>query len=1473
MAELFKEEEKKIDTSFKDEKEGLSEGYKKTEAVDLSYLDSPEYEYLKQSGEIGWLKFKDWKNLVGLDEIHRHVSDNTVESWKENVEASKKAVKDARIKRDQFAIEHPEDITVGSKLLGGVVESITNPIELGANIGAGVATGGASLLTKVAVQESIDIGQLILEKERYDEEAPSVKEIAFTSAVSALPDVAGSLIGSTARNKIKGKQIIKDIKGSKLFQMKVNKDSVGDSISNIAHDVGGEKINVKSPQEQIIEIDNLGNNPQATQQAWKTEYGVNVENGKDPYISVGKDISPKKYDAQPKDTVLGDPYGIVGELTSDAYRNKFKKATGIDIPKDIKINDMASVFIKNRIKNIQLNKDSSVLSRYVDTVEVMMNPSNKMFKTIKSPIEQYINPEKTPLQNIAIIQDNTQIHKKLGNKFAVAIDEYYGRVKKEGRHFKAGFNVEYPRRIINNLDSEFQTQVINIQNEYRQMLGMKFQNFIGNIGSKENNMAKAWIQGSNSEDFVNFGKNYGCTKFVNSAYKDSVLLDSFRMKANLTDSKFYKEISKKYGSSFDEYGDIRYNGEIFKNLTKAKKNIEHTEMIYDLLENNNPEQYVKFITNAKRYLDGGISKEEKNEIIKFFDVDKGYLTRRTRELADEINTRFDKLSTEELTSNNKNNWIKKSIKNIESKKNKLAQESVKINQCVNKNSLIRKFQSYFDGDLDLHQDAWKNVGLRKDIDFEKEIMPFYKNVDGGNPVFKLEKGQTPVEHFKEFVASIKSTTKNHRYSDDRISVGELRRFFNDDKMSDFFINVNEGSHLKQNWEIMNDIVHKNSEESARFLKFGSTSPNALKNKLTDKLEEYIKGDLRKQTGPETKALNSILEEMNQYLENIHIKTPSTARSTQSRVHRAFQTGVRFGIMGLTGPAEIIGSNQAIALMRAQKYGGFNPYLNALRAGNNGDLIFPKGKYIVAQAVKDTDFSKFGDNTFNTVDRFAMSIQSFSDSQMRNLGEAHTVALLDNLPEKYNGLENELKEVFSTNGIDESNYHVFKEFTSNHIEKNQNIIDVNKLYRNIEIGTDNKMSEALKNSYYRISQDIGDIRYNAKFMPKTKDEILQWYTMFRGFTRMLNADLATRVFSFTDSDGISKSKLSKAYINRDDAWKYMAKDTGLGLTGLGAIVFANQANIVGKEFTQSKHTFDQRVAIVKAHGTHIYNTICKSDGFIDWAMGVAELGSITPKDVFQATDMLPSLFTKLKRVYDTFTDEEKKAYGTNVEEGLQQFALFIAQTFISRVGTNLGTATYNYATQGDIVSMPKKIYGLSKEESQKAFADVTQEQLKEQLDDDSKFYTSMVDYLHNRNDSYDEMPDNYYKQELEKQIKDKDENTKNHAKQIYAVNFSNGSIGYTEAGKRLNIETNGMIDIKPLEKDDVKPFKKHNIAHKDGWKAPKKINLNRFIAPSQPSVQEDVSDWKAPKKIDINKFFMPIKIKQQDVEDIVKKDIK
>ena len=1289
--------------------------------------------YAALTGEVGFKKFMDLVSIFSPS----------------SSEDRKQAVIDAMRERDQYYIENEDKLGAVDKFTGGLIETICNPAEIGAQVGLAVATGGSSIPVQLGAQAGFDIAQANIESYRYEDRFQTAGENIMTVATSVAPDLlmigAGAAIRKAKSGIIKNQDIFGDININVLDEMR-------------AYDNAG--VGTKSKQQQI-----KTDFPEAVQEEVYKQGYKRIEKPSTQYFNHIKSFNPALQQVD---------FTSVSSIGHRAYMDTGANSTVLQ-------RTMTDYNFIDKIDNMT-------------PVELFGTPLDEIYGKGFS--------KKTSVQKAIIVQNKeNDIVDNFTKSIEPTIEDYNRRMKaSDGK--EVGLFKEQIDNALLDINSSFQSQKLSVQNEYINIINKGYDDtpitlndYIKSTGVDNKDISASWIKGTVSDSQHN--KN----GFLKTAYEDSIILDELDTKTSLFDISEFESFNRKFGKLFDEDGDIIFDGNIFENFSKATT--DEKEIIVRAMKDN-PTQFVEFITNAKETLDNvlqagkNVSDEFKTKVSEIFNGDYNNIVKFLKKNKDYIVSEFSEFEKVLEKGQDAKIWKKGVATKIAERKRELAIESIKINQTVNKQELLKDMQKYFDIDR-ITSENFKNVTLKADMTeaFEKEIMPFYTN-----GTFKLLEGESPITHFASFIADLKKTRRSAKVIGEYKSIGELRTYFNENKMSDFFIDVNQGQYLKSNSELIRDIFDFNTSKTARFLEYGSTSPYVISNKFRYKLEESY-----------AKLYGSELNEFQR-------KVLRTARERADRMFKSTQTGyareipnktliasqglrqqLRRGILSFSGLPELLGQNYFITLSKAQRYGGSKVYLNQFRHITKNIKSDSKyAKYTIGNISKSIDISNIDANKFDLV---AFSFQEASDKQMKKFGEIFSTQILDNLPMKMNMLENEMKDLLVRNGItDEASYNAFREFASNHIKGNNYYVNMNELTKAIQLD-ENQLAQTLRNVHYHLSDYIGNPAHKAPMNTVAMDEISNWYNLFRVFSKNMNADTLTRLTQYVDANGVAKNRFNITQWYGDMGGTGVAKDIALFGTASTMLILGGYGYSLSKELIESDRDFKQKVSLIRTKNDQIADIIQDKD-FIEFVKLSVELTGTNPIDALTATNMPESLKNKFVKIYNTFTDEEKKTLGTNVEEGVAVLADEVIKTFGSRILRNVAVSAYKEVTQESIDTMPKKIYGFNKEDMDRFESYVRNPIFKEHnemiLDNEIKQKEAEINYMNNDVSSFEKLSDNLKGiAEViisENNIQDKDDFRSDFAAKV-SVGKSKEQIVYEIANERPSDNIDTQVTISAL----------------------------------------------------------------------------
>lgn len=1298
-------------------------------------------ENLLLSAKVGALKFVDLLTMANIDEAQLKGSDEkvkaNVEAYEKAKEQSKQDVKDAMLERDNLYIANEQDLGFMDKMAGGLVESIANPFELSAQVGIGIATGGASIPLQLGAQASFDVAQATYETQRYEDRTPTPKEIATTIGMSLAPDLLFMGAGNYIR---KAKSTIAN--------------------STVAGDIN---INVRN---EINSFDSILKDDMSKPQQMYTDYGI----GDSSVYLTGKKT--------PMEATKLELFEKMEKLAADNPDYKYAVEQW-----GTKLNSNQFKLMQDEIINGGAN---TILSRSVNTGKFLTSEFSKVVDNDLIQMDIF-NPKKTDIQNIKNI--NKKLNPVIDNLIEGTIptvEDYVKRWEVSANKTAAGEKIKSPtinyRQVdttLNSIDAKFNTQRLYAQNEYIQKLGTTPKEFLNEVGGEGKDITSQWLKNE-------FNSSQSGYDFLNSAYKDSVMLDELRMGASLTDMAEFESFHRSYGRSFDIDQNIVYDDVLLDTLLSAKNKPNDLNLLKEAMQSN-PDEYVSFMVNAKENVANvrGVGSKFKKEF---------------------INSEYDKLINGLDVSSDPKIWKKEIAKKISERRRKLAEESIKINQSTNKQAMLGDFDKYYETKIskeNVREVKLSEEGLKN---FKSEIIPLYNEgilVTPENLDFE--------RHFAELIHDLKKTRSSAKWTGEYKTIGELRTYFEKDKMVEFF-EMGEGKYLKNNAELVRDIFDRQTSDVARFIEYGSTSPFVLKNRVNFELKKVASEKLGKELSDAQKvAYQTIIYRTNNMITNTQTGATRLLPTAGEEALSTARGIIRRGILSGTGLAELGVQNYAISSMRAQKYGGAKVYVNtplyqAKRMVKGAKTDLPNAKYNIAQLTKDTDLSYINRTTLtDKFDNFAFAFQDYSAKQMSRYGEAHATSILHNLPKDFNSLENELKDLLKKQGVDENNFTQFRNLTKEHIDNNGLTVNMQLLSEASETG--NEMAYNLLNSYYQLSDDIGNPMSKSKMRSKTVGEIEQWYSMFRSFSRNLNSDTIGRVLNYTNADGLSKSRLNFSQYKADLGYGGIAKETALFATGLTSMAIGGYAYTQVKELLQSDRSMDQKLAIMQIKSNEVLDAIKENQKDIIPLM--VQYSSVNPLEMVEATNIPSSLWKSASKIYDNFTDEEKKAYGgTNVKEGTTLLVNEMLKYTASRVGANIAKSIQKTATDDDVSTL-EKVYGLTPEqqlEYESIVRGMNYEEFKIGIMEDRSKIKSEIDMLEGNTETYNKI-DKQERDLFEQSLVD------NNIKESDADSYRTEYAVISKASKDIEdtmeaVKTSMNIDMRPtkevLETKSVEP---------------------------------------------------------------------
>ena len=1367
------------------------------EVQELSEGAKNELVYLGKSAEVGFKKGIDL--LVAVDQgIQKLENPITVDT------PTKQWAMDAIAERDAFYLANQKDISGATEFVGGMVETMSNPVELGINVIEGALTGGSSLVAKLGMTALYNgvttMGIENIYSKRYTGEYLSLGETAKIGAQTAI--LSGIMTGI---GEVKSKYINNHELGDKTINVKKNIDTQQDMFTYDGNNVQKMFTNYQEQMSSIVIHDPY-------------EVKFTVSSGVDPSLEKGTvAINVTPYDFVDKSLDNVD----VGYKDTSTFQRK-ERATVLGRKwQDIRAIDDRINYIKSQPKEVQ--------EAFLNELNTNINVDTNKYTTINVPM--------SILNKDAIVIETT-----LNNKTNLILDEVIRdiapTVKYAYENWKSDDGVNrimvgsYAQidDALHKIDNLYKTQKLYCQEEYLNLVNkqggsLDVNGYINNIKDDKIEVARKWINGM--EETV-VGDD---TNFLREAYNDSVRLDQLDMKNSLFDMEDYKGFMKKYGKHFDEDGNLIYSDTLIKDLTKeytkgsvediyqknlltafrdneveyskfmAKKSedvksqnvktgelrkkklnsldkrAKEIENLEKLIEANEFEvnklvefghegstDYINLLNDINKYnnkletmrakynkeldtYNKWVNKhylkfEELNKDLQnLFEIKEDYIITRDTKTSKFVDNELreivslqgkdrDKLMRE-LKSENGVLYSEKVAKAIANNKKKLAIESIKINQIINKQKMLGVAQEYFTASID--KDNVGKLGFREGgLDaFIKEIIPFYENgifkmpedvylsLDNIDSINKIAR------HFQQFIMEYKDTRGLTKALKEYKTVGDLRKFFNDDRMVDFFVNYKEGVGVKEVSELVRDIFDINTSKTARYMTYGSTSPFAFKHKV-DAIQQRSKQLFPTKTGEEGAVFEVIRERGGNMLQKVHHMNRRVAKEHHSTLNDIAKTMATTKYLAWSGLKELFGSNYALGMYRASKYIGIDAYKEGLKYfklkfvkaySNSTATINPKlNVYSMAQLEKTFDLKDLAtreySNTLGGTMRKGLEwyndkslvFQAWSDRQLKSFGDAISTQYLDNLPE-FAKLDNEMKSLLRVNGINEKNYDNFRNFSKKHIEYNNKTINMNELvdlstedirFKHDYDGIENvfEMSRAMRNVSYSLYDYIGNVKVNNKFDDIKVDAFTSWSNMFRSFSRAVNGETLKRLYYYTNAEGVGVPRVStfnKGVKNVFSGDLSMAKTnikeafsgTTSGMLAIPMMSLGGLTYSLSGDIFYGNRQEEERLALVE---TKLESLIENPSSML--ANGpLAELVS----EFTDSKNIIGGVIDLGAKAWDIFTDEEKKAFGTRGEEGVE----LIGGALLSLIGKNV-INTINLALDDNDLVEVNKVWGLSRD---------------------------------------------------------------------------------------------------------------------------------------------------------------------------------
>lgn len=1229
------------------------------------------------------------KKLEAMEEKKQVTEEKRQEYFDTVVELSKE--------RDKIMLEN-SDFGFGTRLTNGIIESFTNPVTLGANIAVGVATGGAGVVAggiALGANATLDVATAEYESQIYQGRSLSTEEklgVAGTSLALAGLFAAGGYAFRRWR-------ATPDIK----------------------------------PDTTILE--------RGAQHGDRTLYdGATRQRLFSDYPGA-------------RNKFVIDPYDAA---TKNRIRESGMKMSDID-------NAISSIDTDGSIRRMawELSADQpTTLQRDFSYYE---------FLELNSPVK----PDKATSLNYAAhkLQRNTYLDDITETILPTVKDyaeRYYSTQAGKPTKVKVPLNAQQIEDTILSLNRRYQSQLTFVRNEYTNLLGVKPKEYIKLKGAQNKDIATAWIR----NDFSTFGEQE--QNFFRAVGDDYRLQTTMSTKIDLMGDSPLINIVDKNSDIVTPTGEVKLGVEFLDRLQSKSLKGDEKRLLIELAQNNE-KQLTEFLTDIDVYKNTG-------------KLNKKYFKGKTKKKIDRL-LEENKDFIEGLTDQ----YVRGadiSIRNFEEarpiryRKRDYSEDSIKVNQTYNKQKLMMDYSEYYNQKFGTNIDDLTEEQLNNVFKPEK-LGELIERID---PYF--EKGLFPegawsdtqkARMFYEVLSEVADTRASARLTGQYKTMGEISWLFKDRaSWKEFFT---DPRYLKTNSEMIRDIFNNQAGDTAMIMTYGTNNPYRIKYDIAREFDRALSKSLGKTLDAAEMFVSRKSKEIfNRMIDNTLLGKLERATTTAQILSERSRNIIRRGVMSFTGTSELGVSNYALMISRASKYKGVGvvtqPFqdgywgiVRAIKKSGGADVGIPTRKYAISQAMKDYDIKKslidpdlidevgilgkvnaYGQEGVRMYDDVAMSIQQLSSRQLQKYGEAFTVKEIHSLPtrlDKFDKLDPDLKKLLDVSGIKKENYLDFLAFSKNHIEKNGLYIDVDKLAsirndaRTLNLDITNE--ERLLNLYYNMSDDVGNPMSKTPLHTKMQDELTQWLGMFRSFSRNMNKDMLDRIMYITNSEGISKSRLSMEGLKRTP------RDAVIGLSIVPTLAVGGFGYTVIKELVRANRTMDQRMAVVQTHFERVVDafeglTLGELNNFSSTMLDYAS-NNIDFVNMLSADSPLLSTVNKIKKIYKTFNDEEKKLFGTNIEEGTAELTEFMFTTFISRAIWN------NFQADPE---RPIKVYGAGKDfnlqaEYNKQLGAPFLRSQKDQFIRDREDNKVMGDYLIDSTESFEKLPED--KKEYFKRIMD------------------------------------------------------------------------------------------------------------------------
>lgn len=634
----------------------------------------------------------------------------------------------------------------------------------------------------------------------------------------------------------------------------------------------------------------------------------------------------------------------------------------------------------------------------------------------------------------------------------------------------------------------------------------------------------------------------------------------------------------------------------------------------------------------------------------------------------------------------------------------------------------------------------------KEVLFDEIYEPMFS--DG---VFKGEfkTKQDKIDFIYNLYNKMQRSTSANYGTDSYIPFAEIADMFSDvESFNKFFFREN-GKYIKNNSQLVRDILEEQTKEISMLETFGTTSASRIRNRVNS---SFNNKNIQKMLGKDVlseanvKAVKQVKDEIDVVLENAFFKRPVSEMGAIFKGQEVVRNTISRGVMWMAGAPEAM-TNPALAAMRALKYGesassafsyGTCRAFKRMAGATPTDL--PNKKYAFAKMAQKQRLYK-NESAFSLAggverfDRFGAKVNEWSDVNISGYGDVYATSIIHNLKDDINIIDPEVKRVLRTAGITESNYGEFVKYAKDHINRNGDYINSAEL---LELSGD-EMADSLRTIFNTISDDIGNVKSNSIFRTQAQDELSKWLGMFRSFARFASADILNDMAYYTTKEGLKKSRLSigglKSVIQPKTVWNTAQVAALMYVGGKGAQFV--------KDVVYGDRDFSERWALAKTRFFNIPEGV-REEG-LSWL--VYDFIKVGQEQTGLDIDMLKAqapIISTISRIEKSWKDANKD-YQLDKDD-LISFGLLLSREIITKRGTDFIKATYDTHTEKWDES--KRIYDFSPEQNQRYFQAVFQTRVTigeikdamEILDKKSNVAQAEADYLEDKTDSFDKLPE-------------------------------------------------------------------------------------------------------------------------------------